>query len=363
MVEPVKICLLIPSLQAGGMERVMSELAAYFCLDEKAEIHLVMYGIRPELFYPVPRKLIIHTPLDEFNNKRRIIHTIKRAIYVRRTVKAIHPDTILCFGELWNLFVLLSLWGLRLPVYISDRCNPARPYKAHNRLLRRVLYPQSAGVIAQTARAAEIYQHQFQHRNINVIGNPIRNIINNNDVQRQKIILSVGRLITTKHHDKLIETFAAINKPDWTLIIVGDNSLKQNNFSRLNKLVEELGLSGRVILAGQQRDIDKYYLNSSIFAFASSSEGFPNVIGEAMSACLPVIAFDCIAGPSDLIQDNHNGYLIPLFDWDLYKVRLSQLMDNEQLRTFLGNNGRTTIRQFSIDIIGKKYLNFITGHL
>jgi glycosyltransferase involved in cell wall biosynthesis len=362
MVGSVKICLLIPSLQAGGMERVMSELATYFCGEEKTEIHLVMYGIRPELFYPVPSRLIIHQPLKEFNNKRRFIHTIKRSLYLRRTVRNIQPDTILSFGELWNSFILLSLWGLRFPVFISDRCNPARPYKVHNRLLRRLLYPQAKGVIAQTARAAELYSGQFRHNNIKVIGNPIRNIVTDNRIVRQNIVLSVGRLITTKHHDKLIEAFAAINKPGWILIIVGDNSLKQNNFDRLSNLVEELGLSGRVILAGKQPDIDNYYLNSSIFAFASSSEGFPNVIGEAMSAGLPVIAFDCIAGPSEIIQDNHNGYLIPLFDWEQFRRKLSQLMDNEQLRTSMGNNGRKTIKQFSIDTIGKKYLDFITSH-
>ena len=45
-----------------------------------------------------------------------------------------------------------------------------------------------------------------------------------------------------------------------------------------------MGVADRVIFAGKQSDVEKYYLKSKIFAFTSSSEGFPNAIGEAMSA-------------------------------------------------------------------------------
>ena len=337
----------------------MSELAGHFCSRKNLSIHLVLFGIRPEFFYNVPATLTIHKPQNHFNNKHRFISTLKRLWYVRETVKSINPDTVLSFGELWNSFVILALWGLRYPVFISDRCNPARSFKFHNRLLRRVTYRRASGVIAQTAKAKELYEGQFRHHNIKVIGNPIRTIDNKSRIERKNVVLTVGRLINTKHHDKLIETFAEINNPDWTLVIVGDDSLKQNNFSRLMELIRERDLTGMVTLAGKQHDIDRYYLSSRIFAFASSSEGFPNVIGEAMSAGLPVMAFDCVAGPADMIIDNHNGFLVPLFDWAQYKQKLTLLMEDENLRSFFGKNAQIDVKKYSVSKIGDEYLDFL----
>ena len=87
----------------------------------------------------------------------------------------------------------------------------------------------------------------------------------------------------------------------------------------------------KIILAGTQKDVESYLLRSRIFAFTSSSEGFPNVVGEAMSAGLPVVAYDCVAGPSDMVVNDRNGYLIPLFDKGAFGVKLKYLMDNPQI--------------------------------
>jgi GalNAc-alpha-(1->4)-GalNAc-alpha-(1->3)-diNAcBac-PP-undecaprenol alpha-1,4-N-acetyl-D-galactosaminyltransferase len=354
-----KICLLIQSLQTGGSERVMSELAGYFCEKTNFEVHMVLFGITPEIFYEVPANLKIYKPETVFNNKLRFIYTINRLLYLRQTVRKINPDTLLSFGELWNSFVLMALWGLHYPVYISDRCSPARKFKPVNTLLRRILYPKAKGVIAQTERAKELYASQFRHQNISVIGNPIHLVQNKHSEQRENIVLSVGRLIASKHHDKLIEVFSTISIPDWKLLIVGDDSLKQKNYVRLKELIHNLNMDGRVILAGKQSDIESFYIRSKIFAFTSSSEGFPNVIGEAMSAGLPAVAFNCIAGPSEMVDDGKNGFLVPLYDYDQFKTKLELLMNDNDLRSGFGRNAQDSIKRFSIQKIGEQYLSFI----
>lgn len=343
------------------MERVMSELAGYFCEKADLEVHLVLYGIKPEVLYKIPTNLTIHKPIAIFNNKLRLYHTAKRLIYLRQMIRKINPDTSLSFGELWNSFVLMALLGLHYPVYISDRCSPARKFKPVNTLLRRMLYPRAKGVIAQTDKAKELYAFQFRHDNIRVIGNPIRQFRNDDSVQRENIVLSVGRLITSKHHDKLIEIFSKISMPDWKLVIVGGDSLKQNNYSRLRKLIHGLDMEQKIILAGEQSDIDNYYLRSKIFVFTSSSEGFPNVIGEAMSAGLPVIAFDCIAGPSEMVHNYKNGFLIPLFNYDLFRTKLELLMNRNDLRDEFGRNAHENVKRFSIQNIGEQYLSFLSN--
>lgn len=340
----------------------MSELAAYFCQKPDLEVHLVLYGINRDIFYTLPDNLIIHRPSFTFDNHKRLRHTLKTLWFLRATIRRLHPDSVLSFGEYWNNFVLLALYGLRYPVYVSDRCQPDKSLGRVQDSLRNLLYPKARGVIAQTIHAKRIYEAMYQHPRIAVIGNPIRSIAPQATVQREKMVLSVGRLIASKHHDELIRLFVQVRRPDWKLVIVGDDAIKQQNKRRLQALIEELGATGCVELAGKRSDVENFYLRSSIFAFTSSSEGFPNVIGEAQSAGLPVVAFDCIAGPSDMIQDGQNGFLVPLFNYALFAERLAALMDDAALREQLGQAAQQSIRQFSTAAIGEKFYETVFNH-
>jgi GalNAc-alpha-(1->4)-GalNAc-alpha-(1->3)-diNAcBac-PP-undecaprenol alpha-1,4-N-acetyl-D-galactosaminyltransferase len=354
-----KLCLVIPSLQAGGMERVMSELTWYFSHKSYIELHLVLYGITREVFYSIPGSIVLHKPSFEFNNKWRLIYTVRTILFIRKTIKKIDPESILSFGEIWNTFVLIALFGLNYPVFISDRCNPEKEFSSFHTVLRWALYPRAKGIVAQTEKAKEIYRIRFGHPNIRVIGNPIREINDINNTGKENIVLMVGRLIKSKNHDRLIELFLKIGIPDWKLILVGYDHLQQNIFNRLQKIIEQNHAERIVLLEGKQADVESYYTRSKIFAFTSSSEGFPNAIGEAMSAGLPVVAFDCVAGPSEMIINDRNGFLIPVFDYEQFQKKLELLMMQEDLRNYFGKNALEDIKKFSISIIGKQYLEFI----
>jgi GalNAc-alpha-(1->4)-GalNAc-alpha-(1->3)-diNAcBac-PP-undecaprenol alpha-1,4-N-acetyl-D-galactosaminyltransferase len=359
--NPIKkrVCLVIPSLHAGGMERVMSELASYFATKPSIELHLILYGIKREIFYPLPANIAIHKPAFEFDNSNRMLSTIKTLFFLRKIIRRLNPTSVLSFGEYWNSFVLLSTVGLKYPVYVSDRCQPDKKLAFLHHQLRKYLYPTAAGVIAQTEKAKEIYKAFYHHSNVKVIANPIREIKTNGIIIKDNIVLSVGRLIKSKNHDELIKLFVKINKPGWKLIIVGDDAIKQQNASKLKKLIAELKAEEEVILAGKQTNVEAYYLTSKIFAFTSCSEGFPNVIGEAQSSGLPVIAFDCTAGPADLITNNANGYLIPLFDYTDFQSRLEELMNSDALQKKLGQQAQRDVKQYELKLICNKYLNFI----
>jgi GalNAc-alpha-(1->4)-GalNAc-alpha-(1->3)-diNAcBac-PP-undecaprenol alpha-1,4-N-acetyl-D-galactosaminyltransferase len=250
---------------------------------------------------------------------------------------------------------------LNLHIYVSDRCQPDKRLGIFHDLLRRLLYPNAAGVIVQTSKAKETYQRLLPNTKLIVIGNPIRAIPTEPEAKRENIVLSVGMLIRSKNFDALIKLFAKINVPDWKLVIVGDDVHKQQNKVKLQTLVKELKYEDKVIFAGLRSDVDTFYRKSKISAFTSSSEGFPNVIGEAMSAGLPVISFDCTAGPSEMITDGKDGYLIPVNDYSLFQERLEQLMVDTQLRKEMGSKAIESIQKFSINNIGAKYFSFIMG--
>ena len=360
MSENKKICLVIPSLNAGGMERVMSELAGNFAANPRLEVHLIIYGLKTELFYDVPSNLIIHKPNFVFNNKFRLWFTLKTLLYLRKEIRSIKPYSVLSFGEYWNSFVLIALWNLKISIYVSDRCQPDKSLGKIHDFLRKKLYPKAMGVIVQTKKAREIYQQLIPKAKFTIIGNPIRQIKADISINRENIILSVGRLIKSKHHDNLIRIFSNINLPGWRLVIVGGDALKQKNMDKLESLSLELGVENKVELTGTRNDVEQFYLKSKIFAFTSSSEGFPNVIGEAMNAGLPIVAYDCVAGPGEMIKDNENGYLVPLFNDTLFKKKLLSLMEDENLRIKFGQRGKQAIGIYSIENICNQFLKLLT---
>jgi len=338
----------------------MSVLANNFASRENTEVHLVLYGKEREIFYHVDSRIVIHVPHFSFNDSQRVLSTIWTMLWIRKEIKKIVPNAVLTFGEFWNSLVLLSLTGLSYSVFISDRCRPDKNLGRIHNFLRIHLYKKAKGIICQTSQAKTITLKRHAHKNIAVIGNPIQEIKRENTIEKENIIVSVGRLIETKHFDRLVSVFSKLNASSWKLVIIGGDSIKQNNFIKLKEQIKELQIEDSVLLEGYQKNIDEYLLKSKIFAFMSSSEGFPNVIGEAMSAGLPVIAYDCIAGPGDMIENSRNGFLTPLFDDDFYLEKLQYLITNEEERESMGVYAKHSIKKFDANRICDNYFQFLT---
>lgn len=358
------ICFVIPSLHSGGMERVMSILISRLASDHKdLDLHLILYGKNRDVFYEIPSQVKIHRPSFQFDDRNRFINTIRTILFLRKQINNLKADSILSFGERWNNLVLLSGLGLRWPIYVSDRCQPDLGLGRMQDFLRKTLYPNALGVIAQTSQAKSIFQKMYSHPNIAVIGNPIKTGVNNiNTDKKENIVLSIGRLIDSKHHEELIDLFVNLNLKAWKLVIVGGDALKQNNFERLSLKVKNLGVQDKVILTGTVKDVAYWYERSKIFAFPSSSEGFPNVIGEALAQGLPTVAFDCIAGPRDLISDGVNGFLVENLNFNEFSVKLKSLMDNETLRINMSDVAPKSVEQYNESSISRRFYNFITSH-
>ncbi len=354
-----KILIVIHSLKVGGMERVATELANSFGAQNNLEVHIILYGIKRDIFYSLNQNIVVHKPNFKFDNHNRTVSTIKTLIFLRKKIKSLQPDTVLSFGEYWNNLVLLATLGMKVPVYIADRSTPMKNLGKVQNSLRQYLYPKAEGLIVQTEKAKDIYKKSFKNLQIEAIGNPISQMDSQNNIVRENIILTVGRLIETKHQDNLIHIFSKLKALDWKLVIVGANAKKQNTKEKLEKLIKNLKLEDRVILVGNQKDVTAFYLESKIFAFTSSSEGFPNVIGEAMSAGLPVVAYDCMAGPSEIISDGDDGFLVPVFDDVFFQQKLKFLMKNEDTRKIMGLKAARNIKKYNSNVIAEKFLKVI----
>ena len=119
----------------------------------------------------------------------------------------------------------------------------------------------------------------------------------------------------------------------------------------MQKRIDEEGLGEFLTLKGACRDIHEVYPEYSIFALTSRYEGLSMVLLEAYSHRLPLISFDCDCGPSEIVREGENGFLVPCFDCDDYAEKLVSLMNDEELRRWFSEHCRLPLAEFDVDYV------------
>ena len=330
-----------------------------FAKNSEIDVHLVLYGNDAPAVYDLADEVTVHRPAFKFDKRFRLLSTLRRLQFLRGTLKHGCYDAILSFGERWNSFVMVAALGLNERVYLSDRSSPELNLGLLQTLLRKLLYPLASGLIAQTSQAHDMASKSGLNRRIRVVPNPVAERGVAPEAQRENMIVCVGRMIATKNYDRLLKIFSSLNVRGWKLVIVGDDSQGQSHLPELRGIVSRLGLSECVEFAGQRSDVQRFYERAKIFAFTSSSEGFPNVVAEALASGLPVVSYDCIAGPADLIRSGENGFLVDLFDDVKFGEKLLYLMRNEEQRRAMSVNAHRSVTHLYPSTIAGRVLDFM----
>jgi len=156
--------------------------------------------------------------------------------------------------------------------------------------------------------------------------------------QRMGVVLSVGRLSGEKGHADLVQAFhefrKRIPKPDVRLILVGEGPERP----RLVSLCKRLKVSDVVSLVGQQDDVRSYYSIANLLVLPSHSEGSPNVLLEAMSAGIPVIATR-VGGIPELVSSETNAVLVEKRNVPALTEAIWRVFNDEALGRRLGCSG------------------------
>lgn len=352
-----RICFILPTLKYGGQERAMATIANYAAKNRPDLDIILLVFTRNEHFYHLESNIKVHEPSWSFNVKRRLFYTIKTALFIRKSISSIDPVSILSFGEGWNSFVILSLLGKKFRIFVSDRCNPYIKLPLIQRNVYRFTYNLAQGIIAQSNEAKEVIFKKTLHQKIYVLGNPIRRISTNDLLIKENIILNIGRFVPTKNQIELIKIFISLNRRDWRLVFLGDGLLMQDCID----YVIDNHWTNNILFPGKVRNVDEYLLRSKIFAFTSISEGFPNVLLEAMSASLPIITYDFEVGANEIVSDCQNGFVVKINDIIDYAKKLLLLMDDETTRTEFGQESMRRSEKYSQDTICQSFLDIITG--
>ena len=119
---------------------------------------------------------------------------------------------------------------------------------------------------------------------------------------------------------------------------------------------QELNIADRVIFTGLVDNVDEYMKSSDLFVFLSKREGCPNVIIEAMSTGLPVIALNISGVTEDIICDGIDGIIVSEENPKIIATVIEKIIKNRVLYINISKNAReTAISRFSTEVIDQEY--------
>ena len=315
-----KIVGLIHHLEIGGAERMMLTVLNHLCT-QNMEVHLIVFNYKGDLKDSLDMRLIVHD--------LGISSVSKGMPKCLKTIYDMKPDIV--FSGIGHLNIALApflfvmkkilaktKWIARETNIVSLQ-NQASKYPKVFDWLYKHTYVNYDVIISQSEDMKEdLERNYFKSEKIVVINNPIDvdkvTALANEELDffydSSKInLLTVARLRKEKRHDLMLEVLALLPE-QYHLTIVGAGDEE----AHLKKLCSDLKLDARVFFEGQQSNPYPYMKDADLFLLTSQREGFPNVLLEANSVGLPIVAFACQGGIKEIIKEGMNGFFVEYED-------------------------------------------------
>lgn len=350
----MRICFLEGDMsRAGGTERMATLLANEFV--KKHEVYILSSQFQKgQVFYKLDED-VNHIPMPVSNGKTGILKQIN---FIHHFIKLEKIDRIINVDIGMGFYGILATKGTNAKVITWEHANYYNNWESKIfPYFRKFAAKYSDALVVLTERDKENYKtHIKTNVPIYVIPNPVSKHEFEYDIH-SKIILSAGQLLPIKGYDKAIQIAAKVLKkyPDWKWVICGEGPERQH----LEQMIHQAGLENNVILPGAVKDMNKQYQQAAMFVLTSKMEGLPMVLLEAMAWGLPLISFDIMTGPSDIIIDEINGYLIEPDDTNAMADKIMNLINDERLRNQLSKQSQIQMDKFSLASIVDKWKKII----
>lgn len=357
------ILLVLPSLERGGGERVLLQLARSF-LAAGREVHLaILLGGGP-LRGEVPSTAVLHELVGA--GKRAMgfslaWHAFPKLVSLLRTVE---PQAVLSTMTGTNLLTVLACMRARIDPRLvlreaSSLVNARSIFKRH---AMHWLYRRADAVIAvSTGVAEDLRGLGVPDDRIRVIHNPVdrerlRGLAAAGPilpgVEDRPYVVALGRLTEAKDYPTLLRAYAASAlRHSHRLVIVGEGEERP----KLKNVVRKLGIADRVLFAGALDNPFHVLAGAAMLVLSSRWEGYPNVLLEALALNVPVVATDCRHGPRELLGDCRHGRLVPVGD----PIALAHAMDEEMTSPPCSTDG--VVVEHAPQTIASRYLTVLDG--
>lgn len=345
---------------SGGGERVAVSLANE--LTKKYEVHLI--GIttkQSDLFFGINSQV----KYSNFFDHR--VRLSKNILKISKMLKKYFLDNEIevafGIGIFSNIFLSLSGIGISTKVVLCDHTNSITANRELSKKVQRYVGTKLADKIitlTQEDRKNYIRKYGISENRIAYIYNWKENRLSNipyNDESTK--IVTVGRFDYQKGYDYLIQVAKKVlaKMPDWTWEIYGSG--KQDEVDKIRDLITENDLQDKLVIKGLEKNQDLIYGDKGIYVMTSRYEGLPLVLLEAQQYNLPIVSFRCPTGPSEIVEDGVNGYLIDCYDTDKMSEKLLELMKNDDLRQSFSDHAKDTMDKFDKNKIFNQWIELI----
>ena len=358
-----KICFLSGDMsRSGGTERVLAIIANELCKKEDLfEIHILStVNENMTSFFPLDKRIKQSRILNDkaLNFKKQYFKVVKG---IRNYVKKNNIDVFIDVEVISSIFSIPATRFTKTKHIAWEHFNFYENNGSSLRALARKIDAKfSDYIITLTEEDKNNYLN-----NLKIIGkiDYIYNPMEIKEVKKcslhSKQIVSVGRLTYQKGFDMLIDVAKDVleKNKEYKWLILGDGEDK----NRLQEKINKYNLQDRLILKGKVSNVEDYYKNSSLYVMTSRFEGLPMTLLEAKSYKMPIVSFDCPTGPSEIIRNNINGYLVKANDIKEMSNKVnSVLQDDKKLKEF-SDKAELDIEKFNINSIIDKWTSLLVS--
>jgi len=354
-----KIALIGDSLTNGGAEKVHSLLSFYF---ETAGMEVYNCIFCDLVSYEYSGSLLNIGKVNP--NSFFITRKLKRFFVFRNFIKDNNFDFVIDFRQRTNFILELLISRDVYPknTYYTVHSGVLDFYFPKAKFLSGLIY-KNRSIVAVSKAVKEEIENKKTVGSVSFIHNPIDlksvpELKNQFDINGEKYILAVGRMNDCiKQFDKLISAYSKSILPERNikLVILGEGNKKESYI----KLTQKLGIESLVEFKGYVFNPFPYYKNAYYLVLTSKNEGFSNVLVESLSVETPVIAFDCFAGPNEIVINKENGILVENQNMQKLIEAMNLFVEDNELYNHCKKNTKKNIERFSIDVIGKQWLELM----
>lgn len=348
-----KIALVVYSLGMGGAEKVVSDLSFQFA--KQHDVTLILFDTH-YMYYPYAGELVDLQCPSKQGFVPKVLNFLDRAQQLHTVFQRGQFDTIISVMEHASFPAILASHK----TIAANHCNPERNFSKFDWLFAKWLYPKAKKVVAVSKAGMLIFQEKLGLTNLGYLYNPvnlqrIRTLADERPALQIEgpYIVAAGRLRPEKNFPSLIQAYAnsAVNKTH-KLLILGEGPERP----ALEALVKNLGLEQQIILPGFMKNPYPYIAKSYCLVLSSLHEGFPVILIEALGIGRPIIATDCETGPREIIQQEHNGLLVPVEDTAALTQAIDRLCLDSDLYTRLQQNAMASVEYLDIEKVAEQWL-------
>lgn len=344
--------------EAGGGLKVAVNLANE--LQEKYEVHLVSVFSTEDVFFELNNNVYYQSlSKEKLSMSRDFLKAVK---LLRQYIIKNDIQIIFGIGITMNAVGIASTLGLETKFISCDHENSIVSNNTKVKKIQRLLASKMADkIITLTEKDRNNYLSKYRISLTKI--DYIHNWLEYMDVKKDylldsKKLITVGRFCYEKGYDYLVKVAKKVlaKNPDWEWDIYGTGNEKiKHQLMEFNKGRQQ----DKVNLMGNVKGIENIYPGHGIYIMTSRSEGLPLVLLEAKTFGLPIVSFDCPTGPSEIVLDGVNGYLIDNYDIDVMSERIQNLIDNKDLRLEFSRNSMVGTEKFNKEQILQKWISLI----